>query len=134
MGKRWNNNRNDSGSLLAAIFILALGAGTCLFTVAAMSPHSLPTAALVIGGISGGFMVFVILQRYGKLPGMDLSFLLTSSKNRRDDGLTDYEPKLVKSKHAPVTGVNRPISAEEAHEIKVTSANTWVPAPSKKRS
>jgi hypothetical protein len=134
MGKRWKSNRNDSGSMLAAIFIVALGAGTCLFTVAAMSPASLPMAMLVIGGISGAFMVFVILQRFGKLPATDLSFLLSSSRNRRDDGLTDYEPKLVKSKQTPVAGVNRPISAAEAHEIKVTSANTWVPAPTKKRN
>jgi len=131
MGRRWQRNRNDSGSLFASVFILALGSGCCLFTVAALSPGSLPTAVWTVGGIAGSFTLLVILQRSGRLPSTDLSFLLTSLKQRRDDGAADYQPRKAVSERQGPTGTNRPISAEEVHEIKVTSANTWVPAQSR---
>jgi len=131
MGRRWQSNRNDSGSLFASVFILALGSGCCLFTVAALSPGSLPTTIWTLSGIVGCFMVLVVLQRFGKLPSTDLNFLLMSSKNRRTDGAADYQPRKATPERRGPTGTNRPISAEEVHEIKVTSANTWVPAQSR---
>ena len=130
MGRRGHGNRNDAGSLLASVFILALGAGCSLFTVAAMSPSSLPTAMWTVGGIIGAFMVFVILQRFGKVPNADMGFILSSRRNKRDDGLSDYEPRKAGDPRPIVSGTNQPISAAEVHEIKVTSANTWVPANS----
>jgi hypothetical protein len=133
MGRRFHSNRNDSGSLLASVFIISLGAGCSLFTVAAMSPTSLPAAMWTVGGVSAAFFTFVILQRFGKLPSGNLSFLLKSERNRRDDGARDYEPRLMNSGHTTSTGTNQPISAQEAHEIKVTSANTWVPAATRDR-
>lgn len=128
MARRWQSNRNDSGSLLAAVFILTLGAGGCLFTVAAMSPNSVPMAAAILGGIVGAFMLLVILQRFGKTPKMDLGFLLKSRRNRRDDGLGDYVPRVAGQPTNGAAGTNRPITAQEAHEIQITSQNTWVPA------
>jgi hypothetical protein len=133
MGRRFHNNRNDSGSLLASVFIMGLGAGCSLFTVAAMSPNSLPAAMWTVGGISVSFFTLIILQRFGKVPSGSLSFLLKSERNRRDDGVRDYEPRVMNSVDSRVTGTNQPISAEEAHEIKVTSANTWVPAATRSR-
>ena len=130
MGRRGHGNRNDAGSLLASIFILALGAGCSLFTVAAMSPSSLPTAMWTVGGIIGAFMAFVILLRFGKVPNADLGFILSSRRNKRDDGLSGYEPRKARDSRPIVSGTNQPISAAEVHEIKVTSANTWVPANS----
>ena len=130
MGRRGHGNRNDAGSLLASVFILALGAGCSLFTVAAMSPSSLPTAMWTVGGIIGAFMAFVILQRFGKVPNADLGFILSSRRNKRDDGLSGYEPRKARDSRPIVSGANQPISAAEVHEIKVTSANTWVPANS----
>ncbi len=130
MGKRFNN-RNDSGSLLASIFILALGGGTSLFTVAAMSPSSLPKAMWTVGGIVSAFMVFIILHRMGKVPQADLSFLLASHRNRRCDGTTDYQPRKLDEGRKNVIGTNQPISAEEARDIKQTSSNTWVPSPTR---
>ncbi len=131
MAKRFSNNRNDAGSLLASIFILTLGSGCCLFLVAAMSPASLGTTACWVGGIFGIFATLVVLQRFGKIPNGSLSFLLSSSRNRRDDGLNDYEPRIAgKSQSATILGTNQPISAKDAHEIQITSANTWVPANS----
>ena len=130
MGRRGHGNRNDAGSLLASVFILALGGGCSLFTVAAMSPASLPTAMWTVGGIIGAFMVFVILQRFGKVPSGDMGFILSSRRNKRDDGLAEYEPRKAGDPRPIVVGTNQPISAAEVHEIKVTSANTWVPANS----
>ena len=130
MGRRGHGNRNDAGSLLASVFILALGAGCSLFTVAAMSPASLPTAMWTVGGIVGAFMAFVILQRFGKAPNVDMGFILSSRRNKRDDGLADYEPRKAGDRQHSIVGTNQPISAAEVHEIKVTSANTWVPANS----
>lgn len=130
MGRRGHGNRNDAGSLLASVFILALGAGCSLFTVAAMSPSSLPTAMWTVGGIIGAFMVFVILQRFGKAPNADLGFIFSSRRNQRDDGLKDYEPRKAGDARPIISGTNQPISAAEVQEIKVTSANTWVPANS----
>jgi len=128
MTRRWRSNRNDAGSLLASVFILTLGAGCALFTVAAMSPQSLPIALWTVGSIVGIFLVIVILQRFGKLPRTDLGFLVSSQRNRRDDGASDYLPRKVGEGRITSAGTNRPISAEEAQELKVTSPNTWVPA------
>jgi hypothetical protein len=134
MAKRFSNNRNDAGSMLASIFILTLGCGSCLFLVAAMSPESLGMTACWIGGIFTIFATLVVLQRFGKIPNGSLSFLLSSSRNRRDDGLKDYEPRIAgKSRSTMIVGTNEPISAKDAHEIQITSANTWVPANSSRR-
>jgi hypothetical protein len=75
--------------------------------------------------------MMVVLQRFGKLPKTDLSFLLSAQKNRRDDGAAGYEPRKASGTITAHPGTNQPISAEEAHEIKVTSANTWVPSQSR---
>ncbi len=128
MTRRWRSNRNDAGSLLASVFILTLGAGCALFTVAAMSPESMPVALWTVGSIVGIFLVIVVLQRFGKLPKADLGFLLSSQRNRRDDGAADYLPRKVGEGRVTSPGTNRPISAEEAQELKVTSPNTWVPS------
>ena len=134
MAKRFGNNRNDAGSMLASIFILTLGCGCCLFLVAAMSPASLGTTACWLGGIFAAYLTLVVFQRFGKLPNANLSFLLSSSRNRRDDGLKDYEPRISgKSQSKETLGTNQPISAKDAHEIQITSANTWVPANSSRR-
>ena len=131
MAKRWQRNRNDSGSLLASAFIITLGSAACLFTVAAMSPNSMPTAIWTITGMLAGFFVFIVLQRFGKKPLTSLDFLLLSRRNKRDDGLADYKPRKIGEGQAPHAGTNHPISAAEAHEIQINSPNTWVPAQSR---
>ncbi|MFO0976907.1 MAG: hypothetical protein U0996_10955 [Planctomycetaceae bacterium] len=134
MSRRFQSGRGDSGSLLASLFILALGGAGCLFTVAAMAPSSLPWAMGAVGGVFAIFVLFVVLQRFGKTPGTSLGFLLSARRNTRDDGLKDYEPRKAGDRRTAPAGTNRPISAEEAHEIRVTSANTWVPAKGRPRS
>lgn len=134
MARRFHNHRKESGSLLAAVFITALGVGCCLFVVSAMSPASFSAAAWSLGGLLTVVFTLIVLFRYGRSPGTDSGFLLLSSRSRRDDGLGDYEPRVAnQSTLSSATGTNRPISAKEVHEIQVTSANTWVPASSGRR-
>ena len=134
MAKRFQNHRKESGSLLAAVFITALGVGCCLFVVSAMSPASFSAAAWALGGMLTVVFTLIVLFRYGKAPGSSSGFLLLSTRNRRDDGLGDYEPRVANQSTKPsATGTNRPISAQEVHEIQVTSANTWVPASNGRR-
>lgn len=117
---------------MASVFILALGSACGLFTVAAMSPDSLEAASWTIGLLVGTFIVFIVLQRFGKLPKTDLGFLVSSHRNRPDDGVSDYQPRKVDEGRMVAHGTNQPISAEEVQELKVTSPNTWVPAKSRR--
>lgn len=132
MTRRWRSNRNDAGSLLASVFILALGAGCCLFTVSAMSPQSMAAASLIVGSIVGVFIFVVVLQRFGRLPKTDLGFLVSSHRNRPGDGASDYQPRKAGEERIVSQGTNRPISAEEVQELKITSPNTWVPSRSRR--
>lgn len=119
--------RQSSGIRLYSV----LGSGCCLFLVSAMSPASLAMTAWGLGGVFFVFLILIVLQRFGKLPSSSLGFLFSSARNRRDDGAADYEPRIAgQSRSSSMVGTNQPISANEAHEIKVTSANTWIPAKS----
>ena len=131
MPKRFHHKRNDSGSLLASVLILTLGSGCCLFLVSAMSPASFAGTAWGLGGALSVFLTLIVLQRFGKMPNTNLEIQFSSARNRRDDGAADYEPRIAgQTRSSSIVGTNQPISAKEAHEIKVTSANTWVPAKS----
>ncbi len=84
-----------------------------------------------LGGALSLFLTLIVLQRFGKMPNTSLGFLFTSARNRRDDGTAAYEPRIAgQTRPSSAVGTNKPISALEAHELKVTSANTWVPAKS----
>jgi hypothetical protein len=133
MGKRGQSGNRQDGSLLASVFILTLGAGCCLFTVATLSPRSFAFAASIVGSVAAVFILLAVFQRFGRMPSSSLSFLLTSNKNKRDDGANDYLPRKVADPRSTAEGSNRPISAEEAHEMRVNSPNTWVPAPVKRK-
>ena len=131
MPKKFFHSRNDAGSLLASVFILTLGFGCCLFLVAVVSPNSIANTAWGLGGVLCVFLTLIVLQRFGKVPNANLGFLSSTARTRRDDGVADYEPRIAgQSRSSSTVGTNQPISAQEAHEIKVMSANTWVPAKS----
>ena len=89
------------------------------------------TDSMGSGGGLSVFLTLIVLQRFGKLPNTSLEFMFSSSHNRRDDGAADYEPRIAgQSRSSSAVGTNQPITAKEAHEMKVTSANTWVPTKS----
>jgi hypothetical protein len=128
MRRRSQRGRNDSGSLLAATFVVALGAGCTVFVILAATPQD---SLWVMGGIVAGMaalLTCVMLLRFGKMPSLGLNFWSIRFTNHRDDTAAGkYTPRIRKNKHR-VEGANQPITASEAKEIQQTSANTWVPA------
>ncbi|HAP06826.1 MAG TPA: hypothetical protein DCR20_03295 [Planctomycetaceae bacterium] len=135
MGRKGWGQRNDSGSLLASSLIIGLGGGSCLFMVGAMAPNSLPLAGGILGGIFFVFMTLVALQRFSRGLSLDLGFLAVFGRNRRDDGVQDYQPRRAGSGHSEKhVGTNQPITANEAHELRINSASTWVPARGRRQS
>lgn len=134
MGKRFYSNRNDSGSLLASLFILVMGFGSCLFAVAAVSPASVPMAAVTIGVIFALFVGLIVMQRFGYTPSLGLGFLSRAGRSHRDDGAADYLPRKAGESRRIVHGTNQPITAGEATELRLTSASTWVPSRGRRKS
>ncbi len=134
MARRFQHNRKEAGSLLASVFITVLGFGGCLFVVSALSPESFLRAASILGGVLAAFLTLIVMFRFGKRPDSSLGFLYSSERNRRDDGVANYEPRIANQPRASTAaGTNQPITAKEVHEIQLTSANTWVPASSGRR-
>jgi len=133
MGRRFNRGRNDSGSLLAATFVVALGAGSIVFVVIALAPRE---SLLMISGIVAGMLLVmgsIAMLRFGAKPRMGLGFWNVRFRSHRTDGSSDdYTPRIRKNspKHS---GTNKPITANEARELRLNSASTWVPADSQRK-
>ena len=134
MGKKFYRGRDDSGSMLATVVVIVLGAALCSFLCVLADVEQ---NDLLLGGILGGAtlsIIWIVWFRYGRMNESSLTFWFLASKNRRDDGLNDYRPEKVEDRgpKRPM-GSNKPITAEEAREIQVTSSNTWVPAKGKRK-
>lgn len=132
MGRLRSGRRDDSGSWLATLLIVATGGGFCAFAALAASPDALLTAGLVGLCTIGLFILVHLLNRSRYAGTLGLGFLFTSSRNRRDDGVRDYHPRKVASKSSAAPGGNQPITAGEAKELRLTSASTWIPSRGKK--
>ncbi len=133
MSRRFRGYRNDAGSLLASTFIVALGAGSCLFAMMALSPSRTPSITSVCGVASGVLLLLIVRLRF-RLPGRQrMSFLSLLSRTYRDDGLAcQYEPrKAVHRRRQSPLQANQPISVDELREIQSSSANTWIPTKSR---
>ncbi len=128
MGKRIHRGRNDAGSLLAATFVAALGAGSTIFVVIALAPQN---STWLVGGISAGMILIlgiIAMLRFGKMPSLGLGFWSVRFRNHRSDGVADdYVPRIRKNRGRN-DGGNQPITAGEAKELRETSASTWIPA------
>ncbi|GAB5440744.1 MAG: hypothetical protein Fues2KO_10930 [Fuerstiella sp.] len=135
MGRNWKHQRDDAGSLLAAIIVVTLGAVVCGFLVAAAASSTefwlLPT----IVALPVTFTIWMIWYRYSRPAPQRLSFWFALSRSYRDDDVPgEYVPRKVRNRDEQVSGTNRPITAAEAREIQQTSSNTWVPSRSGNRS
>ena len=129
MGKKIHRRRDDSGSMLATVIVIVLGAALCSFLCVLADVEQ---NELLLGTILGGAafsIAWIVWYRYGRTNESSLTFWFLASKNRRDDGLNDYVPEKIPGRgpQRPM-GSNKPITAEEAREIQVTSSRTWVPA------
>ncbi|MEZ6040009.1 MAG: hypothetical protein R3C20_05855 [Planctomycetaceae bacterium] len=133
MPRRFQNNRSDTGSLLASTFIVAMAVGCSICICIAVDPRSGMDSAIVIGVVGAIFLTVIALQRFSTPRAMTMSFLSVLSRNHRDDGLaSQYRPRKVKSKSQATAEINQPITVDELREIQSTSANTWVPARGQK--
>ena len=130
MAGRWKRSRDDAGSMLATVIVIAGGAGlSCFICLLDASQFG----SWMLGGILGGALLaiaLVVRYRYGRASSSGLTFWYSAHSNPNDDGIAaQYRPRLVQTRGAENTvGPNMPITAEKARELQVTSSKTWVPA------
>lgn len=133
MARRSRSSRDDSGSLLAAVLITILGTLFCVITTAAVAPESLWLVGSIAAGPAVCLVLITILQRFSRVRGSGLSFFGRASRSFRDDGVREYHPRKATARPTAFSGGNQPITAEEARDLRLTSANTWIPARGRKR-
>ena len=132
MSKRWQNNRNDAGSLLASTFVVALGSGCVVFLVVALSADFSPFFLGLMGLIATALFATIILQRLGRGRTGSMSFWSMFGQSHREDGLAcNYRPRKIRGRADVDAEVPRPIHAEEVRQIQETSSSTWVPSRGK---
>lgn len=125
--------RDDAGSMLATVLVIIAGTLLLVFICAVDQSEF----AAILMGITVGLAILSILAlvwyRYFRDLGKNsLDLSLSLGRNKPDDGIAaHYRPRLVKNRNEEVKGTNQPITAEEAHELQVNSANTWVPSRSR---
>ena len=128
MGRNWKHRRDDGGSMLATIIVIVGGAGLCCFLALAADSSLL----LQIGVATASLITIVqiVRYRYGSDSTGKLNIWQILTRRPNDDNIAaHYHPERIIDKHSEArVGTNQPISAEEAHQIQVTSSNTWVPS------
>lgn len=131
MGRRFKP-RNDTGSMLASSIVIVGGAAFCVMLAAVGSNEPSPWLIAGVIGTTVCMLLLMVRIRYGER-GSGLGFWHSVFRNHRQDGLaSEYRPEKVDSRSASSgIGSNAPITAEQVHEIQVTSANTWVPSRNK---
>lgn len=120
--------------MLASVVIIILGTALCCFLClmdrsdfSEFMLFALPAVGLIAIG-------WIVLYRYGRGSSGSLAFWHSAATNHNDDGIAaQYRPRKVRNSQAnEPAGSNKPITAEEAHDIQITSANTWVPSKNHK--
>jgi hypothetical protein len=136
MSKKWGRRRDDSGSMLASVIVIVIGTGICCFMcVMADSRYSdLAMGAVVVSA----FLVLasMIWYRYSSGDGSGrLAFWNAAARNNREDGLAaQYRPRKVEDRRSQQQpGSNRPITAQEAHDLQINSSKTWVQSKARVR-
>ena len=130
MAGRWKRSRDDAGSMLATVIVIAGGAGLCSFMcLMDTSAFGDWMLALVVGG-SLLAIGLIVRYRYSRNSSGGLGFWHMLHRNSNDDGIAaQYRPALVRDKQSLASdGNNTPITADQAREIRITSSNTWVPS------
>lgn len=128
MGRRLRRDRNDAGSMLAATFVIAAGAGCTIFLLLAMSPGDSMWPTVAVGGGTLALLIGVALVRFGGVPHLGLDFWSLRFRSHRQEGAgSDYLPRIRKPRNRH-GGANQPITAEQARELNQSSGSTWVPS------
>ena len=130
MRKRWTRKRDDGGSMLATVIVIFGGAALCgLITLMDAKQSDWVFWGVIASAFL--FVAFIIRLRYSNGNSRsNLGFWSSVKHNPADDGIAgQYRPRRVKTRANEVrTGTQQPITAQEAREIKDSSANTWVPS------
>lgn len=127
MGRIWKHKRDDGGSMLATVIVIVGGAGLGCFLCMAANSSELLQGGIAIAALIA--IVQIVRYRYARNTSSKLGLFFFIQKRPNDDGLAaQYRPRKIKDRRSQAdTGDNKPITAEEARQIQVTSANTWVP-------
>lgn len=130
MPRKLFHRRDDAGSMLATVIVVGLGAGLCSFLAlaAASSAFDWIVVAVLVAAL---LMLGVVTSyRYFRNEDPNLGFWNAVARNHREAGLAaQYRPRKVENVPETVApDPNQPITADEVHEIQVTSSNTWVPS------
>ena len=130
MPKKWFHRRDDAGSMLATVIVVGLGAGLTSFLVLAGTSSDYDWIVLVVFVIALVMLGAVTLYRYYRNEDPSLGFWNAVARNHREEGLAaQYHPRKVENVPEKLSvDPNKPITADEVHEIHVTSSNTWVPS------
>ncbi|MCR9198089.1 MAG: hypothetical protein NXI04_05570 [Planctomycetaceae bacterium] len=132
MGRHWKYRRDDGGSMLATIIVIVGGCGLCWFIAVSANAFQLQLGISIVSVIA---VVQLIRLRYGKSRGARLSIFNAIQRNPCDENAAaQYRPVKIKDRRSESpAGGNKPITAEEAHQIQINSANTWVPGKATQR-
>ncbi|MEZ6132170.1 MAG: hypothetical protein R3C59_26215 [Planctomycetaceae bacterium] len=130
MPKKWGRERDDAGSMLATVIVIVLGTLLCCF-LCLLSPSDFSNWMLALLPATALLMIFLIARyRYGRGEVGSLAFWNAFARSPPDDGIAaQYRPRKIRHRSSATTiGGLEPITAQEAHELRITSANTWVPS------
>ena len=130
MTKKWFHRRDDAGSMLATVIVVGLGAGLCSFLALAATSSTFDWIVLAVMVASLFALGVVTSYRYYRNEDPNLEFWNAVARNHREEGLAaQYHPRKVENgDEVDSADPNKPITADEVHEIQVTSSNTWVPS------
>jgi hypothetical protein len=130
MARKWFHRRDDAGSMLATVIVVGLGAGLCSFLALAGTSSTFDWIVLAVMVAALFALGGVTSYRYYRNEDPNLGFWNAVARNHREERLAaQYRPRKVENvDEAVAADPNKPITADEVHEIQVTSSNTWVPS------
>ncbi|MEZ6060833.1 MAG: hypothetical protein R3C19_10750 [Planctomycetaceae bacterium] len=130
MARKWQRQKDDLGSVLASSIVVIGGSGFCLMVAIFGSEKASPWLIAGIVAVPVLFLLATVrFRRSSARTRSGLGFWSSLFRSPPDDGLaSQYRPRRVgEGRPQPPAGTNKPISAGEAREIRITSASTWVP-------
>ncbi|MCP4783115.1 MAG: hypothetical protein GY903_25365 [Fuerstiella sp.] len=136
MPKNWFHRRDDAGSMLATVIVVGFGAGLSSFVGLALASSAYDWIVIAVVATALLMLGLLTSYRYFRNEEANLGFWNAVARNHREEGLaSQYRPRKVEDgeEKEPVDP-NKPITADEVHEIHVTSSNTWVPSSGRKDS
>jgi len=136
MPKKWFHRRDDAGSMLATVIVVGLGAGLCSFLGLAATSSGYDWIVIAVMATALLLLGLLTAYRYYRNQDPSLGFWNAVARNHREEGLAaQYRPRKIEEREEKTAiDPNQPITADEVHEIQVTSSRTWVPSRGSKDS